>query len=102
MILLVAYDIQNNKYRKKIADHLIYMGMHRIQKSVFIGHISRYDSKQMVAWLDNIYETVLNKKVDKIYWQKIPKSSIKKSNFKNNIQTDSIIELLENPAVVIY
>lgn len=53
MILIVAYDITNDKIRNKIAGYLEKKGR-RIQKSVFILDIEKYKFKRVLKDLQNL------------------------------------------------
>ncbi len=41
VIYLVVYDISSDKARKKVADHLLNLGLVRAQFSVFIGTLEK-------------------------------------------------------------
>lgn len=43
MVLLVYYDISDNKKRLKLSKKLIYLGFERIQKSVFAIEAKKHD-----------------------------------------------------------
>ena len=47
LFLVVAYDIEDNKIRTKLAEILQYYGLSRIQYSVFAGEISAKNVKKM-------------------------------------------------------
>jgi CRISPR-associated protein Cas2 len=55
--VLVSYDIENNKSRKKIHDSLLDLGLHSIQNSVMFGRLNNAEIKAM--------ERILEKYVDK-------------------------------------
>ncbi len=51
MVLLVSYDIENNYFRKKIADHLLDTGLDRFQYSVYLGNLAEAVKDTLVKWL---------------------------------------------------
>ena len=53
MAYLICYDIEDDKTRKKISDRLIADGLHRVQYSVFMGHLSRTLLKKLTPWLED-------------------------------------------------
>lgn len=51
MPYLICYDIENDKWRKKVSDKLIAFGLERVQYSVFIGPASTAVFAALLAWL---------------------------------------------------
>ncbi|MEL6627182.1 MAG: CRISPR-associated endonuclease Cas2 [Bacteroidota bacterium] len=51
MVYLIAYDIENNKLRKKISDRLLADGLERVQYSVFMGPLAIGVHQNLVSWL---------------------------------------------------
>ncbi len=47
MIIIVLYDISNDKIRLKLSKYLLRIGLYRIQKSVFIGEIQAPKRKHL-------------------------------------------------------
>ncbi|PHR86634.1 MAG: CRISPR-associated endonuclease Cas2 [Moritella sp.] len=43
--VLVAYDVENNKQRKKLFDQLKDIGLMPIQRSVFWGHLNKAEER---------------------------------------------------------
>ncbi|MFN8348818.1 MAG: CRISPR-associated endonuclease Cas2 [Spirosomataceae bacterium] len=43
MLYLIAYDIEHNRSRTKMADWLLDLGLQRVQLSVFMGNITDPD-----------------------------------------------------------
>jgi len=62
---LIAYDIQNNKIRDKIAKKLLYLGLTRIQYSVFAGPLQERLEKDWKIFLGMLNPT-LNQNTDRI------------------------------------
>lgn len=54
MFLLVAYDVENDRNRVKIAEELLNAGLSRVQKSVFEGEISKADLLKLKARLKKL------------------------------------------------
>ena len=50
--ILVSYDIEDNKNRKKLFDELKDMGLNSIQKSVFWGHLKGAEIKILPTLFD--------------------------------------------------
>ncbi len=51
MMCLIAYDIESNKVRTKVAKYLIASGCHRVQKSVYFARLSRSRYREIVEAL---------------------------------------------------
>lgn len=47
---LICYDIENDRLRTKTAEQLQYLGMIRMQKSVFAGDLERHHLTMLEAW----------------------------------------------------
>lgn len=52
MNYILAYDIHNDRTRKKISDLLIDKGFIRVQRSVFIGEISKHSLEKIIAMIN--------------------------------------------------
>lgn len=52
MIYLIAYDIEDDKLRKKVSDRLLADGLERVQYSVFIGPVKEAVYEKLIRWLD--------------------------------------------------
>jgi CRISPR-associated endonuclease Cas2 len=61
-MVLIAYDMSDDKKRVKIADKLVAMGLDRVQKSVFIG-LAR--EKKIAAFIWWFQKEVLPLSLDK-------------------------------------
>jgi CRISPR-associated protein Cas2 len=64
--ILVCYDIEDNKVRKKFADTLKDMGLTSLQKSVFWGQLNKAELRSLKREADRL----LNAKTDKAFWVK--------------------------------
>lgn len=53
MTHVVAYDIENNKVRSKLANYLAKKGL-RLQKSVFVVEIERHQMKRFLNDIEKI------------------------------------------------
>lgn len=80
MIYLIAYDIENDKKRKKIADMLIQNGLSRIQYSVFLGSIKSHLLQQVKQSLQQHLNNPISPN-DKILIMPIYSNSIHKALF---------------------
>jgi CRISPR-associated endonuclease Cas2 len=59
MMCFIAYDIESNKVRTRVAKYLIAQGCHRIQKSVYFAQLSRHQYRDIVEALrviNDLYE----------------------------------------------
>jgi len=65
---LVCYDIENNRKRKKFSDSLKSLGLVRLQKSVFFGHLNRAEIKA----LERMARELLDPDEDKAFWTPTP------------------------------
>ncbi len=61
--ILVSYDIEDNRSRKKIYDGLKDIGLYPIQKSVFVGDVKTAEEKAVKRLLSQF----LDKKTDKSF-----------------------------------
>lgn len=66
MTLLISYDITNNRLRKQLADYLEYIGLRRVQKSVFIGYVNRntrlkadVKAKEIIAQSEDVQDKII-------------------------------------------
>ena len=50
MLYLACYDIENDRIRLKIANHLLALGYERIQKSVFVGMQKPTEKHKLESW----------------------------------------------------
>jgi len=101
MIWLVSYDISNNKYRKRLSDKLIYFGLERLQKSVFIGDISYLNKSKLYKYFVILQKEMLEQD-DKIFCTSLSKNELKKSNFIGGISADEIESIAGRKKVQIY
>ena len=62
MLYLVLYDITANKARKKIADHLLNLGLTRAQYSVFIGTLAKNREDELALYAESLLA-----KTDRLY-----------------------------------
>ena len=60
--VLVAYDIENNKQRKKLFEQLKDVGLEPIQKSVFWGFLNRAEERALYRLFEK-----LDKETDKAF-----------------------------------
>jgi len=89
MIWLIAYDISDNRARKKIADLLIQYGFERIQLSVFIGHILPYKKEELYGLL----QPKVNPLTDRIIMIRITENQINNCvSLGNDIALTSIFD----------
>jgi CRISPR-associated protein Cas2 len=51
---LVVYDVSSNKKRGKISEACLDYGLERIQKSAFLGELSRNHSEELYAKMKHI------------------------------------------------
>jgi CRISPR-associated endonuclease Cas2 len=47
---IIVYDITENRFRSKIADRLVAMGMERVQLSVFMGTVKIKKMHHFIWW----------------------------------------------------
>jgi CRISPR-associated protein Cas2 len=52
MLVLVVYDISENKSRSSLIKKLQHFGLHRIQKSVFVGNLEFKSKIDLIADID--------------------------------------------------
>lgn len=62
MTRLIAYDISHDRLRTKMADHLLAIGLLRVQKSVYLGKVKERSLQKFL----NKYEPQM-KEGDKLY-----------------------------------
>lgn len=75
MLILVIYDISNNRNRSKLIKKLRHFGLHRIQKSGFLGNLNHDKRMQLEETLndyisgikDSIYVVPICKELSKIF-----------------------------------
>lgn len=68
--VLVAYDISNDKKRRKVYEGLKDIGLHPIQKSVFWGNIHLKDKENILG----LYSKYCDSKCDKVIMLNAPLS----------------------------
>lgn len=68
--VLVAYDIANNKKRRKVYEGLKDIGLHPIQKSVFWGNIHLKDKENIL----DLYSKYCDSECDKVIMLNAPLS----------------------------
>ncbi len=56
MIIWVVYDIQNDKIRNKVAKISKQIGLHRVQKSVFLGDITKSEVDDLKLAISEIID----------------------------------------------
>lgn len=66
--ILVAYDISNDKKRRKLFEELKDMGLHPIQKSIFWGNIYIKDKENIIK----LYNKYCDIKCDKVIMLNAP------------------------------
>ena len=76
MMCFIAYDIESNKVRTKVAKFLIQQGCHRIQKSVYFARLSRRQYRQVVQALRTINELYENQ--DSIFFLPVGEDNMSK------------------------
>lgn len=59
MLFLVAYDIEHDRSRTKMADWLLDMGLQRVQRSVFLGSFTDADLRQTVDFVTKLQRVQL-------------------------------------------
>lgn len=52
MLLFVCYDISENYNRNQLIKHLRHFGLHRIQKSIFLGNLALDEIEDMSQDMD--------------------------------------------------
>ncbi len=63
MLVWLIYDISINKTRNKIIKYAEQKGLYRVQKSVFLGNITKNDFDELKLQS----EELINKKTDSVY-----------------------------------
>jgi len=76
MMCFIAYDIESNKVRTKVAKYLIECGCHRVQKSVYFARVSRSKYKEMIEALRVINELYENE--DSIFFLPVGEGNMNK------------------------
>lgn len=71
-IMLITYDIVEDKTRKKVADTLLNYGMQRLQYSVFLGRLKPYLYKPIKKNITSLIDA----KQDKVYIFTLPKYAV--------------------------
>ncbi|RLG21247.1 CRISPR-associated endonuclease Cas2 [Candidatus Micrarchaeota archaeon] len=56
MIYWVIYDITDNKVRSKVAEECKNLGLHRVQKSSFIGILSRNTAEMLYIKIGDLID----------------------------------------------
>ncbi|MBP2143364.1 CRISPR-associated protein Cas2 [Methanococcus voltae] len=75
MILWVIYDIQEDKVRTRIAKSCLNFGLYRVQKSVFLGEVT----KNRFEELKLITKDIIDSETDSVYFLPTSKEFIDKS-----------------------
>jgi len=94
MIVWVVYDIVDNKKRSKIAKQCLEIGLYRVQKSVFLGNITKNDRDVLKLYI----EEIINKDEDSVYIFPMNKDELKDTilmgqAFDKKYVTDQVYEL---------
>ena len=76
--VIVCYDVENNKRRKKLFDGLKDIGLFPAQKSVFHGYVNYSDEKNVML----LFQKVLDENLDKAFIVRTKiKQNIKKISY---------------------
>ncbi|MFN3849606.1 MAG: CRISPR-associated endonuclease Cas2 [Spirosomataceae bacterium] len=54
MIVIACYDIENDKIRERVANKLLDFGLERIQFSVFVGPLNRFQFQKLRIAIEKI------------------------------------------------
>lgn len=91
MLALVIYDISRDKARKKVADHLLDLGLVRTQYSVFLGTVDKNRLDELVLFAESqLAET------DKLYVIPVQRDDLSTARvvglgFDEQLVTDEIL-----------
>jgi len=99
MILIVAYDITDNKIRKKLANYLAYEGLVRVQKSVFMGPSDYLGKSRIKA---EIRKKIADTEQAQIFVHTIDSRSVHKGNFIGDADDEMIQDILNIRKFIIY
>jgi len=94
-IMLITYDIVEDKTRTKVADTLLNYGLQRMQYSVFLGRLKPHLYKAIKAKILKL----IDEKHDKVYIFTIPKYAIENCAMWG-IKTD-LQNIIEPPETLI-
>lgn len=94
MIVWVVYDIADDKIRTKIAKKCLEIGLYRVQKSVFLGNISKNDRDVLRLFV----EEMIDQEEDSVYIFPMNKDELKDTillgqAFDKKYVTDQVYEL---------
>lgn len=94
MYVWVVYDIVDNKIRSKIAKKCLELGLYRVQKSVFLGNITRNDRDVLKLYV----EELIDPSEDSVYIFPMNKEELKDTillgqAFDKKYVTDEVYEL---------
>lgn len=56
MLYLACYDLQNDRFRTKLADKLLAYGLERVQFSVFLGTLQDNRKEELLTWVEKLLE----------------------------------------------
>lgn len=57
MLYLIAYDLEDDPTRTRLASKLLAMGLERIQYSVFVGPLADSDYQQLHQWTNELFKS---------------------------------------------
>lgn len=77
---MVVYDISDDKVRNKIVKKCKEVGLYRIQKSIFLGEVSKED----VFVLEKFIDDKIDKETDSVYLININKKEINEGIYLGN------------------
>lgn len=94
MIYLLAYDIENDRLRTKLADRLLELGLDRIQYSVFMG---KAPEALLLESLEALNEKL--KPTDRVYLFRLHRQQV--ADLQSWGQPPEVDELLNAPLAVL-
>lgn len=94
MIFLLAYDLENDRLRTKLADRLLELGMERIQYSVFMG---KAPEASLLESLEAFGETLAP--TDRVYLFRLQRQQV--VDLQTWGQPPEVEELLNEPLSLI-
>ncbi|MCA9199776.1 MAG: CRISPR-associated endonuclease Cas2 [Planctomycetales bacterium] len=91
MLALVIYDISQDKARKKVADHLLDLGLVRTQYSVFLGTVDKNRLDELVLFAESQLDAT-----DKLYVIPVQRDDLSAARvvglgFDEQLVTDEIL-----------
>jgi CRISPR-associated protein Cas2 len=87
MPYLICYDIEDNKWRKKVSDHLLAYGLERVQYSVFVGPLAVTAFRHLRQWLEEVVPK-LEGSNDSILILQLTRHQIEKMSILGNSNLD--------------